>query len=430
MKFKKNIVSNLILHILSIGTGFITSILIARGLGTENQGQFSYYLLIFGIIASYGHLGITSSNSYFIKKSQYEKKNVINTNISTLIFLGCIYIIIAIIFSKQIFSNNIYILPLIWLLYAINLLFNNFFITVYVSDENIYVYNKYLIAINILKGILIVILYFINCLNIVTLSLIYASLEILKIALLLKGLKLNYHFEFNINIIKDELKFGIPLYLAALCIYLNYRVDQFMVKQMLGTVELGIYAISVNLAELAFVFPESITSAFEGRLYTCKKEERDEITIQTIKLAFYLTLMICIVGCICKPLVTVLYGQEYSAAGVSMVILLIGIIFASIGKVTPAYFYTNGNPGMHLKVSAIVLAVNVLFNMILIPRFGINGAALASTISYFVYGAIYIIVLKKKGFNIKEIFKINKNDLKIIINQTVGILRKGKNNNG
>ena len=135
-----------------------------------------------------------------------------------------------------------------------------------------------------------------------------------------------------------------------------------------------------------------------------------------MRITLYVTLAICIIGILCKPLITVLYGEEYAPAGISMIILLIGIVFASIGKVSPAYFYTKGKPGVHLVVAAIVLTINVLFNFILIPKMGINGAALASTISYFFYGAIYILMFRKEGISVKQLLIVQKEDMKDIKN--------------
>ena len=100
MKYKKNIKSNLIVHVLSLSLGFVSSILIARGLGATNQGQFAFYILIFGLIASYGHFGLTTSNSYFMKKTNYDEKSVINTNLSALIILGIVYFIIIFLLRK------------------------------------------------------------------------------------------------------------------------------------------------------------------------------------------------------------------------------------------------------------------------------------------------------------------------------------------
>lgn len=411
MKYKKNVISNLILHILSIGIGFITSILIARSLGPENQGQLSYYVLIFGIIASYGHFGINSSTSYFLKKTNFKREDIINTNITTLCILNIIYIISIIALRNIIFSNYVLGFSIIWIIYTASLLLSNFLIAIYISEEKIYVYNKFFIFIQILKGIIITILYFTNELNIINISILYAIIEIIKLILLLRGQKLNYKPNIKIKIIKEELKYGIPLYLAALFIYLNYRVDQIMVKQYLGNNELGIYSIAVTLAELAFIFPESISSAFEGRLYSCNEKEIKSVTAQTVKLAFYLTAIICIIGICCKPLIKILYGIDYERAGITMIILLLGIMFASIGKVVPAYFYTSGRPKIHFKVSVIVLIINLTLNLVFIPRIGINGAAIASTVGYIFYGIIYLVLLKKDGFTIKELLYIKKDEI-------------------
>lgn len=436
MKFKKNVISNIILHIVTIGIGFVTSILIARGLGTEKQGQFSYYALIFGIIASYGNIGIMSAMSYFLKRTNFKTNDIINTNISTLLIFSLVYVLAFVMFKNLIFTDSIYILLLLWSIYAITLMFSNFITTIYIANENIYVYNRYYIFLYILKGIIIIILYYTNNLNIITISLLYAIIECIRLVLLVNKIKLKFKFKIDSKILKEEFKYGIPLYLAGLFIYLNYRVDQISVRQILGNTQLGVYSIAVQLADLAFIFPESIKSAFEGRLYACKeKQEKQEISAQIIRFAFYTTVIICIIGGLCKPLVTILYGVEYKATGVAMLILLIGIPFCSIGKIAPTYFTTEGKTKTHLKVSLIVLIINIVLNYILIPKIGINGAAIASTIAYIFFGIIYIILLKQQGIEIKKIFLIEKKDVnmlkKYILNKTflskIGTKEEGGN---
>ena len=123
---------------------------------------------------------------------------------------------------------------------------------------------------------------------------------------------------------------------------------------------------------------------------------------------------ICIIGVLCKPLVTILYGVEYKAAGLAMIILLIGIPFCAIGKIAPTYFTTEGKTKVHLRVSAIVLTINLILNYIFIPNIGINGAAIASTIAYIFFGVIYIILLRKQGIEIKKIFFIQKKDINLL----------------
>ncbi len=414
MKYKRNIISNFIVHILSILFGFVSSILIARGLGAANQGQFSFYILVFGLLATYGHFGLTTSISYFMKKSKFKEEDVINNNLSVLLLLAISYFIIVFLLKNIIFANHRYILLLIWTIYYISLLISNCYMNIYMANENVYIYNRYLNLNTILKIIIISSLYFTKNISVLTVSITYAFLEFLKFLLMNRNLKLQYHFSVKKDILKEEFKYGIPLYLSALFLYLNYRVDQVMVKSYLGEAALGVYALSVTLAELAKMVPDSVVSAFTGKLYSCTENEKKSIVIKTIKLSFYMTLLISIIGVCCKPLVTILYGKEYVKTGLSMIILLIGIPFLAIGKVSSVYFYTNGKTRIHMQISFGVLLVNLVANFFLIPKYGIYGAAITSTVSYIFYAIVYLIVLSRYGIKARKILIVDKSDINML----------------
>lgn len=426
MKYKKNIISNIIVHVLSISLGFVSSILIARGLGPTNQGQFSFFVLVFGIIATYGHFGFTTSISYFMKKSKFNENDVINSNISIILLLSIFYFIILIIMRNIIFTNNILSLLCIWTIYYFSLLLSTMLMNIYVANENIYIYNRYLNFNVLLKIILISFLYFTNNISVISVSIVYALLEFIKLIMMINGLKIKYKFLIKKQIFIEELKYGIPLYLSGLFLYLNYRADQFMIKYFIDNTALGIYALSVTLAELAKMVPDSVVSAFTGKLYNCCENEKRNIVTMTIKLSFYVTLIISLIGICCKPLIGLLYGTDYLPAGLSMIILLIGIPFLSIGKVSSVYFYTNGKTKMHMYIALLVLIINLVLNYFLIPIYGIYGAALTSTISYIFYGIIYLIVLKKTDFSIKKIMIIDRNDMNKIKTYLFKLKRKLK----
>ncbi len=424
MKYKKNIKSNLIVHVLSIMLGFFSSVLIARGLGATNQGQFAFYVLIFGLVASYGHFGLTTSISYFMKKSNYKENEVINTNLSALVVLGIMYFIAIFFLRNIIFVGNIYVLLIIWTLYYFSLLISTCMTNIYMANENIYIYNRFLNLNTILKVVTISILYFTKNISIMSVSITYCGLELLKLFLMSRGLKLNYKFQIKKNIIISELKYGIPLYLSALFLYLNYRVDQVMIKTYIDETALGIYALSVTLAELAKTVPDSVVSAFTGKLYNCKEKEKERIVTLTIKLSFYMTLLISLIGICCKPLIVVLYGSEYAQTGLSMIILLIGIPFLTIGTTSSVYFYTNGKTKLHMTIAFIVLLTNLLLNFIMIPKYGIYGAAITSSISYFIYAIIYLFALHKNGISYKKIIIITKKDIDLLKQQAYKFLRR------
>jgi O-antigen/teichoic acid export membrane protein len=127
-----------------------------------------------------------------------------------------------------------------------------------------------------------------------------------------------------------------------------------------------------------------------------------------------MTLLISIIGVCCKPLVTILYGKEYVKTGLSMIILLIGIPFLAIGKVSSVYFYTNGKTRIHMQISFGVLLVNLVANFFLIPKYGIYGAAITSTVSYIFYAIVYLIVLSRYGIKARKILIVDKSDINML----------------
>lgn len=90
---------------------------------------------------------------------------------------------------------------------------------------------------------------------------------------------------------------------------------------------------------------------------------------------------------------------------------------ASIAKIISPYFITNGQARVHLIVSALTMIINIIMNFLLIGKYGIDGAAIASTILYFFYGGIYIILFKhKERVHLKELILLSQEEQNILKN--------------
>ena len=297
----------------------------------------------------------------------------------------------------------------------------------YIGNERITHINKFNIIMNLARSFLLTIFWLAGTLDINKYIIIYtSSLGILTIMLYSK-LGIKYKFMSNKNLIIKEFKFGIAIYLATLFIYLNYRLDQFLIKNMLNETQMGIYSIAVALAELLFLIPGSVGTAVLGRLYNIEdnstNERKDTISL-TVKYTFYICVIIGIIGIMMTPLITFVYGEEYSGAKIPTIILFIGIIFASIGKVSSSYFQSIGNTKTHLIITASTFFANLILNLILIPIYGIAGAAIASTIAYIFYGIAYIIFfIKLEEFSFKDFFEISKEDI-LAIKQSISKFRR------
>jgi Na+-driven multidrug efflux pump len=79
------------------------------------------------------------------------------------------------------------------------------------------------------------------------------------------------------------------------------------------------------------------------------------------------------------------------------------------------YFFTLGRPKVHLYTTLATLIVNVGLNFLLIPRWGIFGAAFASSISYLGYGIFYLaLFLGREKFSWRDLFAIDTEDVKAL----------------
>ena len=119
---------------------------------------------------------------------------------------------------------------------------------------------------------------------------------------------------------------------------------------MLDDYQLGLYSVAVYLAEILFLVPTCINSALKGKVSNMKTDFKDVI-IKTVKVTFNLSIILSLVGCLCTALVPMVYGSEYAAIKITIVILFAGIIFASIGKVAYTYFTMNNKPEVHMYIS-------------------------------------------------------------------------------
>ncbi len=429
MGYKKNIASNFIVKIVKIVLGIVTSILVARSLGAEGKGYLAYFLLIIGLISSYGHLGINNATTYFQKRSKYEEQDVFNVNVTYLLILSVVISIIIVLLKFYNIILSEYNWPMT--IGGLVVIFSTFVFTctnlLYIGNERIVEINRYNIVFNFLSFMIICVLYLLNILNIFSVFFLTVSISLIKSIWFTYKLGLKIKYKIDISLLKAEFKYGIIIYFSALFIYLNYRADQYLIKKMLGNSQLGVYSIAVTLAELVFLVPGSITTAITSKLYNIDMEisNRKFITSTTIKYTFYICLILSVIGIFMTPLIPIVYGQDFAKASQVTTILFIGIIFASIGKVSAPYFFTKGKPQVHLLITAVVLLFNICFNLYLIPKLGINGAAIASTVAYIIYGIFYLYYfIFKEKFKFEELLILNKSDFKYIKGIGGGILSK------
>ena len=176
--------------------------------------------------------------------------------------------------------------------------------------------------------------------------------------------------------------FGIRGQIGSIFLLLNQRLDFLLVGALVGSAPLGIYAIASRFAELLrlpslaigyVMYPEY---AREGRAVAADKAR------SLIPRSGLLTAGAALPLAAAASLLPWVYGEEFRAGIIPTYILLVGLSGGGVVGVISAFLYGVGRPGLNSLAMGAGLAVTVILDLLLIPRFGITGAAIASSTAY------------------------------------------------
>jgi O-antigen/teichoic acid export membrane protein len=417
--FKKPVLftfsSNILLLLLSI----ILSIIINRALGPYVKGIYTFYITIPLLLSSFLSFGLESSNVYFIGKRKIPVHNLINNSIY---FYLSIFIVLSLLFKifeknfcfniKNYTSSN-YILYLILIATPL-IIENKFLLSILLGLKRYKSYN----SLQIIQVFLLIVsfsLYIIffknNDVSIFILIWTFSILLNLLIILIFlrKYIKL---CKFDFHLFRLTINYSIKNYIANITTFLIYRSDYFVISLFLSPNYLGYYSVATVLSEKLWLIPSSIGTILYPKISAEKKYNKHSTIISlkfTLIIMFFLIIILVLFS---QIIITTLYGSSYKLAANIVYFLAPGIFLLSIPKILTADLNGRGLPQYSAIYSFIAFLINLLLNLILIPKIGIIGAAISTSISYF-YVSIMILIIYKKITHIgwKE-FLINKNDIK------------------
>ncbi|MEM5815949.1 MAG: flippase, partial [Candidatus Aenigmatarchaeota archaeon] len=214
-----------------------------------------------------------------------------------------------------------------------------------------------------------------------------------------------------ISLLKDSW----PLSLSGLVIMVYMRIDHIMIKEMLGAEAVGQYAAAVRISEAWYFVPTVISSSLFPAIINAKKVSEELYYARLQKLY---NLMVWIAISVALPMtflsdwvVNLLYGKAYSQAGDVLMIHIWAGVFVGL-LVASGKWFINEN----LQILAFLrnfsgAVLNIVLNFILIPIYGINGAAVSTLISYS-FSALWFDYFNKKTkkmfiIKIKSFLKFN-----------------------
>lgn len=386
---------------------FLIGMFTARFLGPSNYGLVNYAASIVAFVTPIMELGITNVIVHQLIENKNEEGKLLGTALVLNMFSAIFCIIVIVIFSYLANPGSIETV-IVCVLYSILLIFkaaeilNYWFqahlISKYSSIASLIAY----VIVSLYKVYLLISLKSVywfalsyaidNCIIAIILFFIYKKLN---------GQKLSFSKKHAYTLLSQ----GKHYILSSMMVTIFAQTDKIMLKGMLGNESVGFYTASVTCAAITgFVFTALIDS-FRPLIFESKKQSVDKFE-NNIKLLYsiiiYCSLFQSMVMSIFAGFIVVsIYGNQYAPAVDSLRIVVWYTTFAYLGSVRNIWLLSENKQRYLWKINLSGAIANVILNLVLIPLWGINGAALASLLTQFITNVII-------GFIFKPILQNNK----------------------
>ena len=197
----------------------------------------------------------------------------------------------------------------------------------------------------------------------------------------------------DFKIIKKILGFGIKAHMGVLALFILINSDKFLINYFLpdGQIQVGLYAVATSLISIIIYVPDSIATIFLPRVTALGIKDADELTSSVSRITILIALCaITIAMFMAWPVIHFVYGKNYHDSMLPFLLLLPGVFFLSICSIMNNALQARKMVLTGAIASLVGCVANICLNLLVIPRWGIRGAAVTSTISYTI-AAVFIL---------------------------------------
>lgn len=398
----RKIGTTIVVQVISLVFGIGTSILLNRQLQPDGRGLLVTYLTALDLISIIGSLGLHKSFIYYVARGEDKVlvvgsamgTTLLNTLVVMLITVPLLFVQISVVVDQLPASAIWLSLPCTALLLLTGAL-NSIVRGLNKIDQcNIGViigrisYTALIMFLALTPGLTV---------ELAIWAFVFAQVpETLYYVWVIRRTSTRFIFGWSEN--SMFVSYGLQYVFYSVLARLHSRVDVLLLTAMSTVAQVGHYATAVTLVQMLLNIPFALNMVLFP--HVAERSKHENISLETARYARYATLMLFAVGAVLFMVapfgIELLYGPEYLPAVNPLRLLLPGVITYSIGQVVSAHLMGR-NRAIALGVwTGISTAANVLLNLLMIPRWGIEGAALASTLSYTLQAVAFAYLLTQE----------------------------------
>jgi O-antigen/teichoic acid export membrane protein len=405
INLRKNILMGGSARLIIMIISFFSSWISARYLGVELKGQYSYIVTMGSFIWMVLDLGLYHSYPYLIRKSPGKVHDLFGWSVLTFIvetvFLSAIGILLINFWSRALgFDFN----PVYMLVFVALVTLRKFFMQVqslYLGLDKIWLHSIGQL-INSATFLLLIVLGYLLLRGADRLAWVLGAV-LIGLAASIIFFICRHHWEFSfrkldLGYVFSSYKFGIRVFISALLLSMMIRSDIIIIRHFLGFSQVGIYSIAAHIVDLL----QAASNVVGGLLFVKLSDTEDLkskwILMKKMLMLFFIFLTVANIGFVLlgRFVLGLLYGAEFVPAYSVYLWLIPASYGLSFGSLFNNYLNSKGFPLITIIIPGLALIQNIGLNFLLIPRWGITGAAISTNISYLLWFFLIIIYEQKQ----------------------------------
>lgn len=375
--------------ILRMGVGLFVGVWIARYLGPEQYGLWNFAIAFVALFGAFATLGLDSIVVRELVKNPERQNELLGTAFVLKLIGALIALILAmlsILFVRSGETLTFWLVALSaagFIFQSVNVI--DFYFQANVKSRyTVYAANAGFILMTLAKVVLLI-----SSAPLIAFAWVGLGEVALTTLFLLFAYRINHHhiceWRYNISVAQELLKHSWPLILSSLAIMIYMRIDQIMIGQLLGDNEVGLFSAAVRISEVWYFIPIAIANSVFPAIIRTKKHSEELYSQRLQKL---LNSMVVLALLIAAPLtfiagwiVDILYSEAYLQAGKVLAIHVWAGVFVFLGVASNQWFLVENLQNLAFYRTLLGAVLNICANFILIPKFGISGAAYSTLIA-------------------------------------------------
>lgn len=407
------------------GIGLINSILLSRWLGPDGRGEVAAAMLWPTLLVYLSSFGLITAILYFTALPESRPQAIFSNALGLGLAQGGAAILVGFVILPYLLHSQtatVISTSRVYLLVIPLSLITQYGMSLTQGRMQIAAFNRLRLILPagyLIGTISLMMAGRLGLLNIIWLHLLLNVIVLVATLATLARSGIGLHFKVDGNLTRQMLNYGAKIHVGSITGLANMSLDQVLMAAWLPPNYLGLYVVAVSAASLAQTFSLAVQMVLTPGI-TQKESlaERAAVLQGVFRRYWLLSLMTTIVIAALLPVaIPIVFGANFRDAVWPAEVLLLGTFFLGAKDVLVGGAQALGNPWLGSKAQVVAVVVTVALLYLLLPRFGIMGAAIATA---FAYGTQLVVVAyglrQTPGISLTGLFRFKTTDLLAVLN--------------